>query len=120
LIGHKVVCGIGAVGASGKAHEKLDTLVERAILEALGPLVKGKACRRLGTFGEPPLSRALISVVELSEDIVEGRPGNSIVQVSIRDKTLRCRGDQHVGAEFLDIVDKLSVVLRLLDTFSSG
>jgi hypothetical protein len=118
LIRHKVVCGIGAGGAGRKAHEKLDTLVVRSLLEALSPLVKGEAGLRQVTLKEPCLSRACISVVELNEDIVEGRVGDSIVEVSVRNNTLRSRGDQHVGAELLNVVDELSIVLRLLCAYS--
>lgn len=40
--------------------------------------------------------------------------------MSIRDNTLRGGGDQHVGAERLDVVDELSVVLKLLVADSAG
>lgn len=118
MIRHKVVCGIGAGGTGGKAHEKLDTLIVRSLLEALSPLIKGEACLRQVALGKPCLSRACISVVELNEDIVEGRVGDGIVEVSVRNNALRSRGDQHVRAEFLDVVDELGVVLRLLCAYS--
>lgn len=118
LIRHKVVCGIGAGGTGGKAHEKLDTLIVRSLLEALSPLIKGEACLRQVALGKPCLSRACISVVELNEDIVEGRVGDGIVEVSVRNNALRSRGDQHVRAEFLDVVDELGIVLRLLCAYS--
>jgi len=56
----------------------------------------------------------------LCEDVVERSPGDGIVKVSIRDNTLRGGGDQHVGAERLDVVDKLGVVLELLIADSAG
>jgi hypothetical protein len=54
--------------------------------------------------------RALVGVVELGEDHVKGRVGDSIGEANIGYHTLRSCGDQEARLHFLELVDEVGIV----------
>lgn len=110
--------GVRSVQTRGKSHVELDILVLRSFAESLDPSVKCEAGLRLLDLLVTKLGRALIGVVELREDVVEGCPVDGVVEVRVRDDALRSGGDQHVGAsrELLEVVHEVAVQLPLVVT----
>jgi hypothetical protein len=98
--------GGSTCGAGGQTNVELDVLVDRVMLEPVGPCLEGESAILL----EAGPSRARRSVVELGEDHVEGRLGDSIGEACVRNNALRSCGNKKVGVLGLQGVHERAVV----------
>lgn len=103
---------LDAIGSSGQSKVELGVLVGRVVLEPGNPCIEAEAGSGLVDLLVPDEGRALVAVIELGEDHVEGHFADNVGKASIWNHALGSSRDENAWLLGPSTPDEVIVVLE--------